>query len=70
MSQGGITAIDLSPTNEDIIASAGRDHTVQIYDRCASHSTPLHTLHTVWHVLYLHVTYSALYVVCTSMLVH
>ena len=31
--QGGITAIDLSPSSEDIIASAGRDHTVQIYDR-------------------------------------
>ncbi|KAL3134881.1 hypothetical protein ABBQ32_007847 [Trebouxia sp. C0010 RCD-2024] len=32
-SEGGITAIDLSPASEDIIASAGRDHTVQIYDR-------------------------------------
>ena len=28
-------AIDLSPSSEDIVASAGRDHTVQIYDRCA-----------------------------------
>ena len=37
LSQGGITAIDLSPANEDIIASAGRDHTVQIYDRSAWH---------------------------------
>ncbi len=36
--QGGITAIDLSPNSDDIVASAGRDHTVQIYDRCA-HAT-------------------------------
>ena len=28
-------AIDLSPSSEDIVASAGRDHTVQIYDRYA-----------------------------------
>lgn len=32
-SEGGIMAIDLSPSSEDIVASAGRDHTVQIYDR-------------------------------------
>ena len=47
VSQGGITAIDLSPSSEDIIASAGRDHTVQIYDRSASHSCPLNTLYIV-----------------------
>ena len=47
VSQGGITAIDLSPSSEDIIASAGKDHTVQIYDRSASHSCPLHAIHTV-----------------------
>ena len=33
--QGGITAIDLSPSNDDIVASGGKDHTVQIYDRLA-----------------------------------
>ena len=45
VSQGGITAIDLSPSSEDIIASAGKDHTVQIYDRSASHSCSLHAMH-------------------------
>ena len=47
VAQGGITAIDLSPSSEDIVASAGKDHTVQIYDRSATHFRPLHALHIV-----------------------
>lgn len=45
-SEGGITAIDLSPSNDDIVASAGRDHTVQIYDRAQQRKLSELTGHT------------------------
>lgn len=70
VSQGGITAIDLSPTSEDIIASAGRDHTVQIYDRFASQPSPICALHIVWHIMGVDVTCCPLCVVYLCTLVH